>query len=92
MKRLNLAVNKEHTMKTIDHHIELDVRHEDSPVPTIRAKEVLDTMDIGCVLKVVTSKESTVKNLRTLVANNPYELISHVKVDTDFIFFIKKLK
>lgn len=79
-------------MITIEHHIELDVRHEDSPVPTIRAKEVLDTMEIGCILKVITSKESTVKNLRTLVANNPYELLHHSKVDTDFIFFIKKLE
>ncbi len=79
-------------MTTIVHHIVLDVRHEDSPVPTIRTKEILDTMEIGYILKVITSKESTIKNLRTLVANNPYELMHHSKVDTDFIFFIKKLK
>lgn len=79
-------------MTTINHHIVLDVRHEDSPVPTIRTKEILDTMEIGYVLKVITSKESTIKNLRTLVANNPYELIHHSKVDTDFIFFIRKIK
>jgi TusA-related sulfurtransferase len=79
-------------MIIMEHHLELDVRHEDSPVPTIRTKETLDTMDVGSVLKVITSKESTIKNIRTLVANNPYELIHHSKEKTDFIFLIKKLK
>ena len=46
---------------TVQYDIELDVRHEDSPVPTIRTKETLDTMASGDILKVITGKESTVK-------------------------------
>jgi TusA-related sulfurtransferase len=68
----------------------LDVRHEDSPIPTIRAKEVLDELATGEILKVITSKESTVKNIRTLVANNPFHLVEHSKNDEGFVFFIQK--
>ena len=77
--------------QTVQYDIELDVRHEDSPVPTIRTKETLDTMASGDILKVITGKESTVKNLRTLVANNPFELLSCTSVAENFIFLIKKL-
>jgi len=75
----------------IEYSVLLDVRHEESPVPTIRAKEVLDTLAPGDILKVITSKESTVKNIRTLVANNPFSLIQELKNDEGFVFFILKL-
>ena len=76
----------------MSHHYDvlLDVRHEDSPIPTIRAKEVLDGLDSGKILKVITSKESTVKNIRTLVANNPFHLIEQKKNHEGFVFFIQK--
>jgi TusA-related sulfurtransferase len=67
------------------------MREEDSPIPTIRTKEVLDNIGKGNVLKVITSKESTIKNIKTLVANNPFNLIDHGKTDEGFVFFIEKL-
>lgn len=70
--------------------IVLDVRHEDSPIPTIRAKEVLDSMKQGQIIKVITSKESTVKNIRTLVTNNPFHLVDHGKTQEGFVFYIEK--
>lgn len=68
----------------------LDVRHEDSPVPTIRTKETLDTLPLGTVLKVITSKESTVNNIRTLIANNPFTLLKELKNEEGFVFLIQK--
>lgn len=76
---------------TINHDAVLDVRHEDSPIPTIKTKEVLDSLSAGDVLKVITSKESTVKNIRTLVANNSYTLLKESKNEEGFIFLIEKL-
>ena len=77
----------------MSHHynVLLDVRHEDSPVPTIRAKEVMDDLTSGQILKVITSKESTVKIIRTLIANNPFDLVEHNKDHEGFVFLIKKL-
>lgn len=68
----------------------LDLRHEDSPIPTIRAKEVLDNMQPGQIVKVMTSKESTVKNIKTLVTNNPFNLVDHGKTEEGFVFYIEK--
>ncbi len=68
----------------------LDVRHEDSPIPTIRTKEALDALPLGNILKVITSKESSVRNIRTLVANNPFTLLQELKTAEDYIFFIQK--
>ncbi|MDO9282392.1 MAG: sulfurtransferase TusA family protein [Methylotenera sp.] len=78
-------------MKMIQFNVMLDVTSDESPVPTIRTKETLDTLTSGQVLKVVTSKESTIKNIRTLVANNPFELLDNMKNEEGFVFFIKKL-
>ncbi len=75
---------------TINFDTVLDVRHEDSPIPTIRTKETLDTLPPGSVLKVITSQESTVKNIRTLVTNNPFTLVQEQKTAEEFIFFIQK--
>lgn len=75
---------------TIAYDIELDVRHEESPIPTIRTKETLDTMASGGILKVVTGRESTVKNIRTLVTNNPYELVCYSSAGNLHTFIIKK--
>jgi len=41
-------------------------------------------------LKVITSKESSVRNIRTLVANNPFTLLQELKTAEDYIFFIQK--
>ena len=69
----------------------LDATQDDCPIPTIKAKEVLDTLTSGDILKVVTSKEGTINNLRTLVKNNTYELLKESKSDDLFNFYIKKL-
>lgn len=74
----------------LNYTVLLDVRNEDSPIPTIRAKEILDCINSGDILKVITSKESTIKNLKTLVANNPFSLLQHSKSEEGFIFFIQK--
>lgn len=71
--------------------VTLNVTNQESPVPTIRTKEALDNMAQGQVLKVITSHESTIQNIRTLVKNNPLELVSHTKNVDGFVFFIKKL-
>ena len=75
----------------INYDVLLDAMQDDCPVPTIKTKEMLDKMDIGAVLKVVTSKEGTINNIRTFVKNNPYELVREVRAADNFQFYIKKL-
>jgi len=75
------------TLKNFD--LLVDASGEDCPIPTILAKNALDLISSGKVLKIITSKEGSVKNIRTLVASNPYEMISELKANETFEFFIK---
>lgn len=75
----------------IDYNVLLDATQDDCPIPTIKTKEMLDEMDAGAVLKVVTSKEGTIKNLRTFVNNNNYELMREIRAAEGYHFYIRKL-
>lgn len=75
----------------ISYDVLLDATQDDCPIPTIKTKQALDEMASGTILKVVASKEGTVKNMRTLVSNNPYELLRETKSAKVFNFYIKKL-
>lgn len=75
----------------IDYNVLLDATQDDCPVPVIRTKEMLDEMDVGAVLKVITSKEGTVRNIRTFVNNNHCELMHEIKLVEGFHFYIRKL-
>jgi len=61
------------------------------PNATIQAKEALDSLTSGQVLKLLTSKEGTVRNIRTLVANNDFELLNESADGVNIAFFIKKM-
>ncbi len=74
-----------------EHDILVDATEDDCPMPTIHTKNTLNTMSSGQILKLITSKEGTVRNIRTLVANNPYELLSESKNEEGFVFHIRKL-
>jgi len=68
----------------------IDVTNEESPIPTIRTSELLALTPVGGVVKVVVNKESAIKNIKTLIANNPYELIDITEVVDGFALYIKK--
>lgn len=73
------------------HNILIDTTDSTCPIPTILAKSILDIMTSGQILKLVAGNEGVVKNIRTLVANNPYELVSESSVESKFIFHILKI-
>ncbi len=76
---------------TTEFDVYLDCRQDEPPLPTIRTKKMLDVMQDGEVLKLVTRSEGTVKNIRTFVANNTFcSLLQESKEQEGYIFLIKK--
>jgi len=57
----------------------------------IRTKETLDLLSVNDVLKVTVVRESAVQNIKTLISNNPFELLSLSKENNQFVLVIKKL-
>lgn len=76
---------------TIAYDVLLDSTDEDCPIPIIRTKEMLDSMSAGAVLKLVSGREGTVRNIRTFVKNNACELLQESRDAGEYNFFIKKL-
>jgi len=74
-----------------EYDVFVDATENDCPMPTIQSKNTLDNMSSGQILKLITSKEGSIRNIRTLVANNPYELLSESKSQDGYIFLIRKL-
>jgi tRNA 2-thiouridine synthesizing protein A len=68
----------------------LDVSNEESPIPIIRTSEFLNSLAVGEVLKVVVNKESAIKNIKTLISNNPYTLLDTKGDVNGFELYIKK--
>lgn len=68
----------------------LDATSEDCPMPTILTKNALDSLSAGQTLKLLTSKEGTINNIRTFVANNPYVLLEESREEGSFVFIILK--
>lgn len=75
---------------TFTHDVLLDLSGLESPIPMIRTKEALDSMRTGQVLCVMTTQASAVKNIRTLVANNSYELVQFSSQKQAYTFIIRK--
>lgn len=63
----------------IDYNVLLDATPDDCPAPVIKTKEALDKMNSGEVLKIITSKEGAIRNIRTFVKSNHYELLRQIK-------------
>ncbi len=70
---------------------QLNLGDAESPVPMIRTKETLDLLSANDVLRVTVERESAVQNIKTLVSNNPFELMSLSKESNQFVMMIKKL-
>jgi tRNA 2-thiouridine synthesizing protein A len=75
----------------INYDVLLEATEDDCPIPVIKTKEVLDTMSVGEILKVVASREGTINNIRTLVKNNDYKLLKHFEENKLYYFYIEKL-
>ena len=76
---------------TDQHNILIDTKDSTCPIPTILCKSILDIMTSGQILKLVARHEGVINNIRTLVANNPYEMVSESSIESKFIFYILKI-
>lgn len=68
----------------------LDCTGLESPEPMIKTKNMLDTLSTGDLLKVTVSSEGSVRNIRTLITSQSYQLVSFQQQGQSATFLIKK--
>jgi len=69
---------------------ELDTRGLNCPLPILKAKKALTTMQSGQTLKVVSTDTGSVRDFAAFAKQTGNELVSQETVGNDFIHILKR--
>ncbi|MEJ2757788.1 MAG: sulfurtransferase TusA family protein [Anaerolineales bacterium] len=69
---------------------ELDCSGLSCPMPILKTKKALNTMETGQVLKMISTDAGSVPDVNAFSAKTGNELLGHEEDDGTFTFFIKK--
>jgi len=69
---------------------ELDTRGLNCPLPILKAKKALTTMQSGQTLKVVSTDTGSVRDFAAFAKQTGNELVSQVTLGNDFIHILKR--
>ena len=72
--------------------VELDVRQLACPLPILRAKKSLATMQSGQVLKIVATDKKSPQDFVTFCKQTGNELLSSDVNGDEFVFFLRRRK
>lgn len=73
-----------------DYDQELDARGLNCPLPILRAKKALNTLQGGQVLKIVSTDPGSVKDFEAFASQTGNELLESSEQNGEFHFLMKK--
>ena len=76
-------------MTSFDH--ELDARGLNCPIPILRTKKFLTTMETGGIVRIMTTDPGSVKDFEAFARQTDNELLSSTEAKGEFQFTLKKL-
>ena len=76
-------------MTSFDH--QLDARGLNCPIPILRTKKFLTTMEAGGILRIMVTDPGSVKDFEAFARQTNNELLSSTEVEGEFQFTLKKL-
>ncbi|MEE9343267.1 MAG: sulfurtransferase TusA family protein [Gammaproteobacteria bacterium] len=74
----------------MSHDQELDARGLNCPLPILRAKKSLNTLDAGQVLRIVSTDPGSIKDFEAFCKQTGDELLESNENSGEFEFLIKK--
>ncbi|MBT3548771.1 MAG: sulfurtransferase TusA family protein [Gammaproteobacteria bacterium] len=69
---------------------ELDTSGLNCPLPIIKAKKEINTMDAGQILKIISTDPGAVKDFESFANQTGNELLDTEEKDNKFYFLLKK--
>ena len=69
----------------------LDVSGLNCPLPVLKSKAALATMEAGQVLKVISTHPDSVKEFASLCRGPQFELYDSVQEEGRFVYWVRKL-
>ena len=76
-------------MTSFDH--KLDARGLNCPIPILRAKKFLTTMETGEIVRIMATDPGSVKDFEAFARQTDNELLSSTEAKGEFQFTLKKL-
>ena len=76
-------------MTLFDH--ELDARGLNCPIPILRTKKFLTTMETGEIVRIMATDPGSVKDFEAFARQTDNELLSSTEAKGEFQFTLKKL-
>jgi len=76
-------------MTSFDH--ELDTRGLNCPIPILRTKKFLTTMETGEIVRIMATDPGSVKDFEAFARQTDNELLSSTEAKGEFQFTLKKL-
>jgi tRNA 2-thiouridine synthesizing protein A len=61
-------------------------------MPVLKTKKVVDTMQVGQVLKMISTDPGSVPDMQAWTSKTGHELLEHEETGGKFVFYIKKTK
>ena len=70
--------------------IDLDTRGLNCPLPILKAKKALATMDSGALLRVLSTDPGSMRDFQAFARQTGNELVEQSQVDADYVHLLKR--
>jgi len=62
------------------------------PMPIIKTKKAIDAMQVGEILKMISTDPGSVSDITAWTGKTGHELLGHEEAEGNHVFYIKKTK
>ena len=70
----------------------LDAKGLSCPMPILKTKKAVDGMQVGQVLKMISTDPGSVSDMNAWTAKTGHELLAHEQQSGKHVFYVKKTK
>jgi tRNA 2-thiouridine synthesizing protein A len=70
----------------------LDCSGLSCPMPILKTKKAIDAMQVGRVLKMISTDPGSVSDMNAWTAKTGHELLDHEQAEGKFVYYVKKSK
>jgi tRNA 2-thiouridine synthesizing protein A len=74
----------------MDSNTTLDCKGLNCPMPVLKAKKAMDTMQSGEIMKVITTDKGSMNDIPAFAKRTGNEVLEIKEEDNTFVFFLKK--
>jgi tRNA 2-thiouridine synthesizing protein A len=71
---------------------ELDTSGMNCPMPVLKSKKALKELEIGKILKIISTDHGSIKDIPSWIKVTGQELIDQVEQEGKYIFYVKRMK